>query len=113
MKTSIRKIIKDSLLNNGWSERDSEYMLVTLAEDGYDATITLETIRMPFGKYEGISIKTLDKENTGYLGWLIEQDWFESKFDYIYKAILDMGYVPSKMFEDSSDDYLDTENIPF
>lgn len=112
MKLNIRKLIKELLIRDGWTDKDSEHMLVTLADDGYDAIITLKTIKMPFGKYKGLSIKTLDKENSGYLGWLIEQDWFEDKYGYIYQAIIEMGYIPSKSFDDD-DAYLDTEYIPF
>jgi uncharacterized protein (DUF3820 family) len=112
MKLNIRKLIKDLLIKDGWTEKDSEHMLVILVDDGYDATITLKTIKMPFGKYKGFSIKTLDKDNSGYLGWLIEQDWFEKNYNHIYQAIIDMGYIPSKSFDDD-DNSLDTEYIPF
>ena len=114
MEINIRKLIKDMLINNNWTERDAEHMLTTLVEDGYDATLTLKMLRMPFGKYKGISLKTLDRDNPNYLGWLLEQDWFEDKFDYLYKAIMEMGYTPSKLMEYPEEDgYLDTENVPF
>lgn len=110
MEINIRKLIKDTLINNNWAEKDAEYMLVTLAEDGYDATLKLKMLRMPFGKYRGLSLKTLDRDNPSYLGWLLEQDWFEVKFDYLYKAIMEMGYTPSKLENYSEDDY---DQIPF
>ena len=89
-------------------EKDAEYILVTLAEDGYDATFNSKVLRMPFGKYKGLSLKTLDRDNPNYLGWLLEQEWFETKFDYLYNSIMEMGYVPSKLVDYSEeDDYLD------
>lgn len=39
---------------------------------------TFSETKMPFGKYRGISIALI---NTGYLSWLLGQDWFLEAYD--------------------------------
>lgn len=43
-------------------------------------------MRLTFGKYKDISI---DFVNSGYLKWLIEQDWFEEKFQDQWDGVTD------------------------
>mgnify|MGYP001560632121 CR=1 FL=1 len=40
--------------------------------------------KMPFGKHKG---KSLDDIDTGYLDWLIGEEWVEKKFPVLYHAI--------------------------
>ena len=35
-------------------------------------------MKMPFGKYKGVDLAFI---NSGYLNWLINQDWFVMKSD--------------------------------
>ena len=40
--------------------------------------------KMPFGKYKGIDIIFI---NSGYLRWLLNEDWFISKDDDLVLAV--------------------------
>lgn len=35
-------------------------------------------MKMPFGKYKNISLEFI---NSGYLKWLLQQDWFLNNYD--------------------------------
>jgi len=48
--------------------------------------------KLPFGKHKWETLKFVNKHDPDYLGWLMIQDWFKEKFEYLYLALEKMGY---------------------
>lgn len=43
-------------------------------------------MRFSFGKYKDISVEFV---NSGYLKWLLDQDWFEEKYPDDYEFVVE------------------------
>ena len=58
-------------------------------------------MKLPFGKYKNISLELIP---SGYLKWLLEQDWFEEKFSDEFTAVEEVmstrDYEQSHFYED-------------
>jgi hypothetical protein len=67
----------------------------------------LDINTITFGKYKDKKIETILKDRK-YSKWLLEQDWFEKNYEYLYNRIKD--YNPQKYFINEKED---DENINF
>ena len=67
----------------------------------------LDINTITFGKYKDKKIETILKDRK-YSKWLLEQDWFQKNYEYLYNRIKE--YNPQKYFINEKED---TENINF
>ena len=42
---------------------------------------------IPFGKHEGTDVSFILKEDKQYINWILNQDWFKSKYSILYNNI--------------------------
>ena len=60
----------------------------------------MEEVVLSFGKFSGKSIEEIPSK---YLFWLLEQDWFETKYSYLVEPVefeLDWRTRMDRHFED-------------
>jgi hypothetical protein len=68
-----------------------------------------------FGKYKGYTLEHILKDRS-YCSWLLEQDWFQNGYEYIYNRVKDYKtekyYLKDIIYKDYKITYwLTTENI--
>ena len=68
----------------------------------------LTTESITFGKYKGLTLGHVQKDR-GYCKWLVDQDWFQTGYEYLYNRIKDYDptiYFLVPMEENDENDFL-------
>lgn len=70
----------------------------------------LQQNTITFGKYKGSSLETIFRDRD-YCKWLIEQDWFQNNYEYLYNRV--KGYNPCIYFIKETETETDNDNDNF